>query len=392
MMGKEEIKELFTFTKKERNGLLVLLFLLFAVIGFRVYVNLQSSHLSTLDTTQFAQRVDSFKALLKAKEDPEYISRLDRFIIERYDSLDLFNFDPNTVSADELSALGFTDKQAQTILNFRAKGGKFYDKNDFRRMYGIRTRQYLILEPYIDLPEKNKPFSGNYSNNNFNRFDKSSETESRKPDSLFSFDPNTADIETLEALGLTYRQAKAVANFRKSGGEFNTKSDLKKIYTIGPKEYAWLKDYIDLPDEKIQKNESKSSELIDINSATAEELSQAENNFWKFNAAGIVKYRDLLGGYIRKEQLLEVYGVEEKYYNYIKDQIAPVNKEPEKIRINFASREELKRHPYISSYDAKTIVSHRNQNGPFAKLSELRKHKLISQTNYDKVKPYLTVD
>ena len=396
MIGKEDIKELLTFTKGEKNGLLVLLLILGAVIAFRVVVNSYSfADKSNLDTAQLALQVDSFRTLLKKKEDPEYISRLDQYIIERYDSLDLFRFNPNTATAEDWKKLGLSDKQIGNILNFTSKGGKFYDKNDFRRMYGIRTRQYLILEPYIDLPERSGPSSygnfGSYYSQNF----ENNEPKPFKPDSLFTFDPNTADTETLEALGLTYRQASAVINYRKSGGEFQKKSDFKKIYTIEEEQYQWLKDYIDLPqtgDTEETTDEPTRLTKVDINSATEDEFKTMNNNFWKFNASGIVKYRELLGGYIHSEQLLEVYGVKEKFYNYIKDDIAPIRQEPKKLRINFASAWELGRHPYIASYDAEAIVEFRDKNGPFSRISDIRKHKLVSQTTYDKLKHYITVE
>ena len=42
-----------------------------------------------------------------------------------------FAFDPNTISADSLQRLGFSAKQAQSILKYRSKGGKFRYKEDF---------------------------------------------------------------------------------------------------------------------------------------------------------------------------------------------------------------------------------------------------------------------
>ena len=63
-----------------------------------------------------------------------------------------FRFDPNTVSLDELCRLGFTLKQAQSIDNYRKKGGRFRRKEDFARSYVVSDSVYKRLEQYIDIP------------------------------------------------------------------------------------------------------------------------------------------------------------------------------------------------------------------------------------------------
>lgn len=387
----EEIKELFSFSRTERNGLLILFLIIVLVVGARVYINYSlSSENQMPDTARFASEIAEFRKALEKKDDPEYISRLDKYIIERYDSIQLFRFNPNTVSKEQWKELGLSEKQIQTIMNFRAKGGKFYDKNDFRRMYGIRTRQYLILEPYIDLPEHYYPssyrqYSSSYKSSGYG-------DDAFEPDSLFMFDPNKATSEQLEALGLSYKQASAVINYRKSGGNFRKKSDFKKIYTISEKEYSALEPYIDLPNEKPLGNMESESELVDINALSEQEFRQLDDKFWQYNARNIVKYRNLLGGYVHPDQLLEVYGVKKFYYEKVKDQIALIETAPAQLRINFASEEELARHPYIRDYDAEAIVQFRDKNGPFKRVSDIRKHKLVSETSYQKIQAYLTVN
>ena len=63
-----------------------------------------------------------------------------------------FRFDPNTVSHDELCRLGFSAKQAQSIINYREKGGRFRRKADFARSFVVSDSIYTRLEPYIDIP------------------------------------------------------------------------------------------------------------------------------------------------------------------------------------------------------------------------------------------------
>lgn len=62
-----------------------------------------------------------------------------------------FPFDPNTVSVDDLVRLGLSRKQAESIENYRSKGGRFRRKEDFAKMYVVSDTLYSRLEPYIEL-------------------------------------------------------------------------------------------------------------------------------------------------------------------------------------------------------------------------------------------------
>ena len=63
-----------------------------------------------------------------------------------------FRFDPNTASLEDLERLGFSVKQAQSIVNYREKGGRFRRKVDFRKSYVVADSVYERLEAYIDIP------------------------------------------------------------------------------------------------------------------------------------------------------------------------------------------------------------------------------------------------
>ena len=63
-----------------------------------------------------------------------------------------FRFNPNTVTEDELCRLGFSQKQAQSILSYRQKGGRFRRKTDFAKSFVVSDSIYRRLEQYIDIP------------------------------------------------------------------------------------------------------------------------------------------------------------------------------------------------------------------------------------------------
>lgn len=71
------------------------------------------------------------------------------------------DFDPNTASFDQLTTMGLPGKLINRIINYREKGGKFFNENDFKKIYGIDPEMFLILQPFIkikprEIKSKNK--------------------------------------------------------------------------------------------------------------------------------------------------------------------------------------------------------------------------------------------
>lgn len=64
-----------------------------------------------------------------------------------------FTFDPNTISLSDLQRLGFSERQAQSIINYREKGGRFRRPSDFAKSYVVADSVFQRLEPYIRIPK-----------------------------------------------------------------------------------------------------------------------------------------------------------------------------------------------------------------------------------------------
>ena len=69
-----------------------------------------------------------------------------------YRKVESFCFDPNTVTHEDLCRLGFTQKQARSLISYRQKGGHFRRKSDFAKSFVVSDSIYRRLEPYIDIP------------------------------------------------------------------------------------------------------------------------------------------------------------------------------------------------------------------------------------------------
>ncbi|MBK9336439.1 MAG: helix-hairpin-helix domain-containing protein [Lewinellaceae bacterium] len=62
-----------------------------------------------------------------------------------------FHFDPNTAREADLLRLGLPKALVGRLLRYREKGGFFFEKTDFRKLYGLSDADYARLEPYITI-------------------------------------------------------------------------------------------------------------------------------------------------------------------------------------------------------------------------------------------------
>ena len=383
MILKEEIKQLLTHTKGERNAITGLISIIIILIIINQFSYLFKNE-QTQDVEAIYKEISNFENQLIPKTEQTYESKLDSFIVQKYKALTLFEFNPNNTTQEEWLRLGLTKKQIKTVLNYTSKGGMFVDKEDFKKMYGIRQKQFEILKPYIKLPE---------ISNQESKYEKEEHNKKNEKTKLFNFDPNTINDQQWELLGMSEKQTAVIRNYINKGGRFKTSSDLEKIYCIKPEKFQELKDYIKIEkqEEKENKPEIKYEQAkeVEINKLTQAEFVEL-GGFWKYNATKIIEYRQKLGGFIAKEQLLELYGMKPEYYQKIENNIIVNKKNITKININFAEVNEMKDHPYIGYNIAKDIVKYRDAHGPFKNIEQLRNAKIVSQTTFDKLKDYLT--
>lgn len=106
-------------------------------------------------------------------------------------------------------------------------------------------------------------------------------------------------------------------------------------------------------------------------------------------ARRICRYRDLLGGFYKKEQLLEVNGLSPELYNEVAPYLTLDTTDIRPLKLNTATIKELNRHPYLDFYQAKAIVVFRQKGGTFEKPQDLLKVNLIDEATYQKIKPYV---
>lgn len=224
------------------------------------------------------------------------------------------------------------------------------------------------------------------------------------PIDYFQFDPNTLDSAGWVKLGFSPKQSAAILKYRSVGAVFRKPQDVKKLFVVDDSKYAELEPFISIKpisekpkskgsfEPRLPKKQKKFERIrVELNSADTSQLKMLYGIGSSF-AKRIVKYRELLGGYLTKEQLLEVYGMDSARYLPIAECLLVDTTFRNRININTADFKTLLRHPYLNKNQTKAIINYRKQHGGYESLNELRKIHLINEETYLKTKPYLKVE
>jgi DNA uptake protein ComE-like DNA-binding protein len=151
-------KDFFYFSRRERQGIIVLIILITLVILIDCGLSIYRKHKEPVYPENMEEEYSRFMASLRKQDSIKAQRRL--FAQNNYKKhvpqqpVVLQQFDPNTTDSVTFCRMGLQPWMAGNILRYRAKGGKFNKPEDFRKIYGLSEEQYTTLLPYIYISDE----------------------------------------------------------------------------------------------------------------------------------------------------------------------------------------------------------------------------------------------
>ncbi len=300
MKRKNITDPIFQMSRSERNGSIVLVVILVLLLMFRfaipkLFDNNDEIPAEVLDRMMQIERDQDSIFAVNAEKKAERKAYYNKSLTNKQSSYnkdfknsfsskeqepvssELFFFDPNDVSSDDLLKLGFSKRVASIVLKFRDKGGKFKNEEDLRKIYGVDSIFFERIRPYIKiekLEEKTFPIQ-----------EEQAVVEINGSDSVL--------LTTLRGIGPSY--AGRICKYRNLLGGFTSVNQLLEIYNFPQETFDAVKDHLIVDISKVRK--------INVNFADISELKS--HPYCKYdNAKKIVNYRSKHGSFKSIDQLL----------------------------------------------------------------------------------------
>src|SRR4051812_36052202 len=146
-MLKEKIKNYLSFGKRDRLGILMLLFLIGVIYLLPFVLAKKSGPFPFTPNDVLRSAMDSLTEKQRYSKPKTYRAQPKTFEEEQ-----LFNFDPNTLTIEGWKKLGLNDRTIRTIDHYRTKGGRFRTRDDLKKIWGLpaaffeRVKDHVMIE------------------------------------------------------------------------------------------------------------------------------------------------------------------------------------------------------------------------------------------------------
>ena len=301
------VRDYFTFSAVERNGVVVLCTMILLVIFLPQLILLFHKD-DTVNFEAFKEEVSAFQKGLANNAEADssklqpLLSDLDQeksYQKNRSNDVQPFFFDPNSASASDFRKLGLNDKVIKAVLNYRDKGGKFFSEEDFKKIYVLKEEDFNRLAPYIQITseKKNSPAQLHASSSTIRISPKTSVLDLNRSDSM--------QLVSLPGIGSVL--SSRIIKFRNKLGGFYSPDQLKEVYGFSPETFDEIKD-------KISVNASDVKH-INLNDASIDELKQ--HPYFKSIAQLLINYRDQHGDFKTLEDLKNIDVITDQIYEKI---------------------------------------------------------------------------
>ena len=144
-------------------------------------------------------------------------------------------------------------------------------------------------------------------------------------------------------------------------------------------------------DSSLFPKKSKPKYPVELNVADSEALVQLPK-IGPVLAGRMVQYRNKLRGFHSMNQLMEVWGFKEDFLYDLEGKITlnPTLVQP--YLLNVVNYDELKVHPYFKFTLSKALVNYRMQHGNYQSVEGIKQVKLVNDSIYQLISPYLRIN
>ncbi len=279
-----------------------------------------------------------------AKSHPQFYARDE-------EPVETFSFDPNTADSTTLLRLGLASWQVRAVYNYRAKHGRYHTPEDFQRLPGMTNELWERLHPYIRIDRRFQLVTPK---------PRSYERPSASVASTSKVSSSKVNSQPLEKGNLKTDSLPSNGTLARSEEPVNSTDTIPHLEKYAP------------------------GTVIDLNTADTLMLMKIPG-IASYRASKIVEYRQRLGGFRTKEQVMEACRMPDEVLDWFTVQPVPL----ERLEVNHLSLKRLMRHPYISFYQAQAIIEYRKKYGPLHSPQELQKLQDFTPEAIERVQDYL---
>ena len=295
---KNFVKDYFTFSRKERVALIILILLISIFIVLPYVIPFKKN--APLINENLQQQV---KLLLVKDSLPNNnlaeneTSNENSF--SKNSSYAMFEFNPNTINEEGWKKLGLKDKTIKTILNYRSKGGKFKTPEDIRKIWGLKKEDADRIIPYAKIESKT---------NNNNSAKETINTSTIKIDINIATPQEWFAIPNMDRT-LAYK----IIKYKEKLGGFLTIQQVKETYGLTDSLFKTIEPYLILQTTNIKK----------ININTADDYTLSNHPYINKDVAkAIIIYRTQHGAYTKIDDIKKIVFIKDELYNKIAPYLA----------------------------------------------------------------------
>lgn len=172
-------------------------------------------------------------------------------------------FDPNTADSLTLIRCGLTPWQVRNVMKYRAKGGRWRDAADFRRLYGLTDEQYQRMLPNIRIaPIDRAPYKTEWKNGHQDSSYRNYPKQEKYAVGV-RIDPNTADTtewKRIPGIGSYYSQK--ICRYRERLGGFVDCRQMREIEGLPGDIEQWVKVEAGFQPQRLRINRATFKQLV----------------------------------------------------------------------------------------------------------------------------------